>query len=76
MTCRDGTLYKLYSGVSKLPKNSLLSQVSPEDCLLVKVCIQCHCVPLLLHKLSVFFPLQAEATDVTAVCKDQAGLFA
>lgn len=60
----------------ELPKNGFLSQVSPEDHLLIKVCIQSHCVSLLLHKLRVFLPLQAEATDVTAVGEDQARLLA
>lgn len=67
-------LYMLLVGVCKLPINGLLTHVSPEDHLLVKVCIQSHCVPLLLHKLSVFLPLQTQTTDVTAVSEDQAGL--
>lgn len=67
---------ELHSGVRQLPKNSLLSQVGPEECLLVKVCIQSRGVPLLLHKLSVFLPLQAQTANVSAVCEDQAGLLA
>lgn len=61
-------------GVCKLPINGLSAQVGPENHLLVKVCIQSHCVPLLLHNLSVLFPLQTQTTDVTAVGEDQAGL--
>lgn len=69
-------LYMLLPGMSELPKNGLLSQVSPKDHLLLKVCIQSHCVPLLLHKLSVFLPLQAQATDITAIGEDEAGFLA
>ena len=58
----------------KLPINGLLAQISPEDHLLVKVGVQSHCVPLLLHNLSVLLPLQTKTTDVTAVSEDQAGL--
>ncbi len=61
-------------GECELPINSLLAEVSPEDHLLVKVCIQSHCVPLLLHNLSVLLPLQTQTTDVPAVGEDQAGL--
>lgn len=57
-----------------LPVDRLLAQVSPENGLLVKVCIQSHCVSLLLHNLSVLLPLQAQTTDITAVGEDQAGL--
>lgn len=60
--------------VCNLPIYSLLAQVSPEDHLLVKVCIQSHCVPLLFYYLSVFFPLQTQTTNVTAVSEDQAWL--
>lgn len=59
---------------SDLPVNGLLTQVGPEDHLLVKVCIQGHCVPLLLHQLGVLLPLQAQAPDVTAVSENQTGL--
>lgn len=57
-----------------LPVDRLLAQVSPENGLLVKVCIQSHCVSLLLNNLSVLLPLQAQTTDITAVGEDQAGL--
>lgn len=55
------------------PENSLLAQVGPEEHLLVKVCVQGHCVPLLFYQLRVLLPLQAEAANVTPVGKDQAG---
>lgn len=58
-----------------LPVYGLVTQVSPEDHLLVKVCVQSHRVPLLLHNLSVLLPLQTQSADVPPVCEDQAGLF-
>ena len=67
-------LHMLPCGVCNLPINGPLAHVSPEDQLLVKVGIQSHCVPLLLHNLSVLLPLQTQATDVTAVGEDQGGL--
>jgi len=57
-----------------LPKYGLLAQVSPENHLLVKVCIQSHRVPLLLQNLSVLLPLQTQTTNVTAVGEHQTGL--
>ncbi|TNN86391.1 hypothetical protein EYF80_003476 [Liparis tanakae] len=39
--------------------------VSPEDHMPIKVCIQSHRVPLLLHNLSVLLPLQTQTTYIT-----------
>lgn len=58
-----------------LPIYGLLAQVCPENCLLVKVCIQSHCVPLLLHNLSVLLPLQTQAANIASVGEDQARFF-
>lgn len=63
-------------GLREVPVNGLVTQVGPEDHLLVEVRVESHRVPLLLHQLSVFFPLQAQAANVTAVGEHQAGLLA
>lgn len=63
-------------GEQEVPVNGLVTQVGPEDHLLVEVGIQRHRVPLLLHQLGVLLPLQAQAANVTAVGEHQARLLA
>lgn len=42
--------------VVQVPEDGFLSQVSPEDLLMVEICIQGHSVPQMLYYLCVFTP--------------------